>query len=109
MEGINLRTIEDFEKEIRNNLFIELKNMRDNNQKLDMLLMSKEFDILFDTLFDIKEEKYSSLNLQMENREKLSRLVEIYSLLCELMDSIIILNRKVESVKTLKNLPFDRK
>ena len=102
-KSMDLKTIKDFEKEIRTKINTELETMRKKNQDLNRLLLTKEVEYLT----DIKQGKYSWLVLGEEKKKKLFRLIEIYSQFSDIIDIVTVLNKKVESVKKLKDSPVD--
>ena len=55
----------------------------------------------------IRDEDYSWLKINSDKKKKLFRLINIYSKFDEIVDSVKDLNKKVEKVKQLKNLPDD--
>ena len=55
----------------------------------------------------IRNEEYSWLKLNSDKKNKLYRLIDIYSEFDEIVDSVKGLNKKVEKVKQLKNTPAD--
>ena len=55
----------------------------------------------------IKNEEYSWLKLTRDKKNKLYRLIDIYSKFDEIVDSVKDLNTKVERVKQLKDSPAD--
>ena len=55
----------------------------------------------------IRNEGYSWLNLNIDKKKKVYRLIDIYSNFVALVDSVKDLNTKVEKVKQLKNTPVD--
>ena len=55
----------------------------------------------------IRDEDYSWLKISSDKKKKLFRLINIYSKFDEIVDSVKDLNKKVESVKQLKDTPTD--
>ena len=53
----------------------------------------------------IRDEEYSWLKIDSDKKKILNHLINIYSNFNELLDSVKYLNKKVERVKQLKNLP----
>lgn len=102
-KSMNLKTIKDFENEIRTKIKQELETMRKKNQDLNRLLLAKEVEYLT----DLMEGRYSWLVLREEKKKKLFRLINIYSQFSDIIDSVSNLNKKVEVVKKLKDLPVD--
>ena len=56
---------------------------------------------------NIRDEDYSWLKISSDKKKKLFRLINIYSKFDEIVDSVKDLNKKVESVKQLKDTPTD--
>lgn len=102
-KSMDLKTIKDFEKEIRTKINTELESMRKKNLDLNRVLLTKEVEYLS----NIKHGKYTWLVLHEEKKKKLFRLIEIYSQFSNIIDSVIDLNKKVEDVKKLKDSPVD--
>ena len=55
----------------------------------------------------IRNEEYSWLKIKGEKKNKLFRLIDIYSEFDEIVDRVKDLNKKVEKVKQLKDTPAD--
>ena len=55
----------------------------------------------------IKNGNYSWLNIPKGKKKKLFRLIDIYSKFTNMVDNVKELNKKVEEVKKLKDLPDD--
>ena len=55
----------------------------------------------------IRDEDYSWLQIESDKKRKLFRLIDIYSKLDDIVDSVKELNTKVERIKQLKNEPDD--
>ena len=104
-KSMNLKTIRDFEKEIRTKINTELESLRKKNQDLNRILLTKEVE----SWLDIKNGKYSWLVIAEEKKKKLFRLIEIYSQFSSIIDSVTDLNKKVEVIKTLKDSPIEDK
>lgn len=102
-KSMNLKTIRDFEKEVRTKINTDLESLRKKNKDLNRILLTKETEYLL----DIKDGKYSWLEIGEEKKKKLFRLIEIYSQFSNIIDSVIDLNKKVEVIKTLKDSPVD--
>lgn len=104
-KSMNLKTIRDFEKEIRTKINTELESLRKKNKDLNRILLTKEVE----SLLDIKNGRYSWLVIAEEKKKKLFRLIEIYSQFSSIIDSVTDLNKKVEVIKTLKDSPVEDK
>ena len=100
---MDVKTIKDFEKEVRTKIYSELESLRKKNDNLNRILMAGECEIWS----KIRNEDYSWLILNIDKKKKLFRLIDIYSKFSEIVDSVRDLNTKVESVKKLKDSPVD--
>ena len=100
---IDVKTIKDFEKEVRSKIYNELESLRKKNEDLSRVLMVGECEMWK----KIRNEEYSWLGLNSDKKKKLYRLIDIYSNFIDIVDSVKELNTKVEKVKRLKNTPAD--
>ena len=98
---INVKTIKDFEKEIRIKINNEFETLRKKNEDLSRILIADECNMWN----KIKNGEYSWLQLNNDKNKKLYRLIEIYSNFNEIVDSVKDLNTKIDRVKLLKNAP----
>ena len=96
---INVKTIKDFEKEIRIKINNEFETLRKKNEDLSRILIADECNMWN----KIKNGAYSWLQLNNDKNKKLYRLIEIYSNFNEIVDSVKNLNTKIDRVKLLKN------
>ena len=102
-KNMNVKTIKDFEKEVRSKIYNELESLRKKNEDLSRVLMVGECEMWK----KIRNEEYSWLGLNSDKKKKLYRLIDIYSNFIDIVDSVKDLNTKVEKVKRLKNTPAD--
>ena len=100
---MDIKTIKDFEKEVRKKIYNELETLRKENDDLSRILIAAESDMWK----RIRNEEYSWLQLNSDKKKTLYRLFDIYSNFIVLVDSVKDLNTKVEKVKQLKNTPVD--
>ena len=100
---MDVKTIKDFEKEVRKKIYNELETLRKENDDLSRVLMAAECEMWK----KIRNEEYSWLQLNRDKKKKLYRLIDIHSNFNEIVDSVKDLNTKVEKVKQLKNTPVD--
>ena len=100
-KNMNVKTIKDFEKEVRSKIYNELESLRKKNEDLSRVLMVGECEMWK----KIRNEEYSWLQLNSDKKKKLYRLIDIYSNFIDIVDSVKDLNTKVERVKSLKNVP----
>ena len=98
---MDVKTLKDFEKEVRTKINNEFESLRKKNDNLSRILMAGECDMWE----KIKNEDYSWLQINSDKKKKLYRLIDIYSNFVEIVDSVKDLNTKVERIKLLKNAP----
>ena len=102
-KNMDVKTIKDFEKEVRTKIYNELESLRKKNEDLSRVLMASECEMWK----KIRNEEYSWLQLNSDKKKKLYRLIDIYLNFVDIVDSVKDLNTKVEKVKQLKNTPAD--
>ena len=100
---MDVKTIKDFEKEVRTKIYNELESLRKKNEDLSRVLMVGEI-MMWEK---IRNEEYSWLKLNSDKKKKLYRLIDIYLNFIDIVDSVKDLNTKVERVKSLKNTQVD--
>ena len=100
---MDIKTIKDFEKEVRKKIYNELETLRKENDDLSKVLMVVECEMWK----KIRNEEYSWLQLNSDKKKKVYRLIDIYSNFVALVDSVKDLNTKVEKVKQLKDTPVN--
>ena len=100
---MDVKTIKDFEKEVRKKIYNELETLRKENDNLSRVLMAGECDMWK----KIRNEEYSWLQINSDKKKKLYHLIDIYSNFIEIVDSVKQLNSKVDRVKKLKDTPVD--
>ena len=100
---MDVKTIKDFEKEVRTKIYNELELLRKKNDNLSKILSTSESEMWN----KIRNDQYSWLKLNNEKKKKLYRLIDIYSNFIDIVDSVKSLNKKVEKVKQLKDTPVD--
>ena len=100
---MDVKTIKDFEKEVRKKIYNELETLRKENDNLSRILIAGESDIWK----KIRNEEYSWLQLNSDKKKKLYSLIDIYSNFIDIVDSVKDLNTKIEKVKQLKDTPVD--
>ena len=100
---MDVKTITDFEKEVRTKIYNEMESLRKKNADLDKLLQSIELSMWK----NIKNGGYSWLKLDNKKKKKLFRLIDVYSEFYDLVDNVKNLDKKVEKVKQLKDTPVD--
>ena len=100
---MDVKTIKDFEKEVRKKIYNELETLRKENDDLSRVLMASECEMWK----KIRNEEYSWLQINNDKKKKLYRLIDIYLNFVDVVDSVKDLNTKVERVKQLKDTPVD--
>lgn len=101
---MNVKTIRDFEKEVRNKIIIEFESLRKTNDELSRVLLAGECELWG----NIKSGEYSWLKISnKKKKKKLFRLINVYSNFNDIIDEVKELNKKVDEVKKLKELPED--
>ena len=100
---MDVKTLKDFEKDVRTQINNELEALRKKNDDLSRVLMAGECEMWE----KIKNEEYSCLNINSNKKKKLYRLIDIYSKFDYIVDSVKDLNTKVDRVKQLKDTPED--
>ena len=100
---MDVKTIKDFEKEVRTKIYNELESLIKKNEDLHRVLIAVECEMWK----KIRNEEYSWLQLNSDKKKKLYRLIDIYSIFNEIVDSVKDLNTKVEKVKQLKDTPVN--
>ena len=100
---MNLKTLKDFEKELRTKINHEFETLTAKNDDLSRILMAGEREMWE----KIKNGEYSWLKLNLDKNKKLRRLIDIYSEFDDVVESVKFLNKKVDRLKQLKNAPDD--
>ena len=100
---MDVKTLKDFEKDVRTQINNELEALRKKNDDLSRVLMAGECEMWE----KIRNEEYSWLNINNNKKKKLYRLIDIYSKFDDIVDSVKDLNTKVDRVKQLKDAPDD--
>ena len=100
---MDVKTLKDFEKEVRTKINNEFESLRKKNDDLSRVLMAGECEMWN----KIRNEDYSWLQIKSDKKKKLFRLTNIYSKFDDIVDSVKDLNTKVDRVKQLKDAPDD--
>ena len=100
---MDVKTIKDFEKEVRSKIYTELESLRKKNDELNRILHTTEMAMWS----NIRNDQYSWLILDDKKKKKLFRLIDIYTNFSDIVDNVKSLNKKVEKVKQLKDTPVD--
>ena len=102
-KSMDIKTLKDFEKEVRTKINNEFETLRKKNDDLSRVLIAGECEMWG----KIRDEDYSWLKIKSDKKKKLYRLIDIYSKFDNIVDSVKDLNTKVEEVKQLKDAPDD--
>ena len=102
-KNMDVKTLKDFEKEVRTKINNEFESIRKKNDNLSRVLIAGECDMWK----KIRNEDYSWLLINSDKKKKLYRLIDIYSNFVGIVDSVKDLNTKVDRVKQLKDTPVD--
>ena len=96
---MDVKTLKDFEREIRTKINHELEVERKTNKDLSRILLVSETELWE----RIRNGGYSWLKLTEDKKTRLFKLIEIYSNFHNLVESVKSLNAKVEKIKQLKD------
>ena len=102
-KNMDVKTIKDFEKEVRTKIYNELESLRKKNDNLSRVLIASESEMWN----RIRNEEYSWLQINSDKKKKLYKLIDIYSNFIDIVDIVKSLNTKVEKVKKLKETPVN--
>ena len=102
-KNMDIKTIKDFEKEVRKKIYNEMETLRKDNVDLSRILISTENNMWK----RIRNGEYSWLQIDSDKKKKLDRLIDIYSNFIDIVDSVRELNSKVDEIKKLKDKPVD--
>ena len=97
-KNMDINTLKEFEKEVRGKINDELEILRNKNSDLSRILMAGECEMWR----KIREENYSWLKLKSGQKKKLFRLIDIYTKFDNIIDTVKVLNEKVEQIKELQ-------
>ena len=78
---MDVKTIKDFEKEVRKKIYNELETLRKENGDLSRVLIAVESDMWK----KIRNEEYSWLQINNDKKKKLYRLIDIYSIFVDIL------------------------
>ena len=97
-KNMDINTLKEFEKEVRGKIIDELEILRNKNSDLSRVLMVGECEMWR----KIRDENYSWLKLKSGQKKKLFRLIDIYTKFDDIIDTVKVLNEKVEQIKELQ-------
>ena len=102
-KNMDVKTLKDFEKEVRGKIIDEFETLRNKNDDLSRVLMAGECEMWE----KIRKGNYSWLKIKSDKKKRLFRLIDIYSKFDAIVDTVKDLNEKVEKVKQLKDSPLN--
>ena len=100
---MDVKTLRDFEKEVRTKINHEFGSIRKTNDNLSRVLIAGECEMWE----NIRNGNYSWLKLKSDKKKRLFRLIDIYSGFNDIVDYVKELNKKVDDIKKLKDAPMD--
>ena len=100
---MDVKTIKDFEKEIRSKIYNELESLRKKNDELNRIIHAMEIAMWI----NIRNDGYSWLVIDDKKKKKLFRLIDIYTNFFDIINNVKSLNKQVEKIKKLKDTPVD--
>ena len=100
---MDVKTLKNFEKEVRTKIYSELESLRKKNDELNRILNAKEVEMWS----NIRNDGYSWLVIDDKKKKKLFRLIDIYVNFYDIINNVKSLNKQVEKVKQLKDTPVD--
>ena len=100
---MNVKTLKDFEKDGRTKINNEFESLRKENDDLSRVLIFGECE----PWESIRKGNYSWLKIPKDRKKKLFRLIDFYSNFTDIVDNAKELNKKVDEIKVLKDLPDD--
>ena len=100
---MDVKTIKDFEKEVRKKIYNEMETLRKKNDDLSRVLIAGECEMWR----KIRNEDYSWLQLDNDEKKKVYRVIDIYLNFLDIVDSVRDLNTKVDKVKKLRVSPVE--
>ena len=102
-KNMDVKTLKDFEKEVRTKINDEFETLRNKNDDLSRVLMAGECEMWE----KIRRGDYSWLKIKSDKKKKRFRLIDIYLKFDSIVDTVKDLYEKVEKVKQLKDSPVD--
>ena len=97
-KNMDINTLKEFEKEVKGKINDELEILRNKNSDLSRILIAGECVMWR----KIRDENYSWLKLKSSQKKKLFRLIDIYTRFDDIIDTVKVLNEKVEKIKELQ-------
>ena len=90
-KNMEVKTLKDFEKEVRTKINNEFESLRKKNDNLSRILIAGEINLWK----KIRNEEYSWLQINSDKKKKLYRLIDIYSNFVGIIDSVKDLIQKL--------------
>ena len=90
-KNMEVKTLKDFEKEVRTKINNEFESLRKKNDNLSRVLIVGESNMWK----KIRNEEYSWLQINSDKKKKLYRLIDIYSNFVGIIDSVKDLIQKL--------------
>ena len=100
---MDVKTLKDFEKEVRTKINHEFEVLRKTNDDLSRVLITGECE-MWENIID---GNYSWLKIKSDKKKKLFRLFDIYSRFNDIVHYVKELNKKVDEIKNLEDAPMD--
>ena len=95
---MDVNTLKEFEKEVRGKINDEFEILRNKNRDISRILMHGECEMWK----RIRNGGYSWVNLKSSQKKKLFRLIDIYIQFFDIIDTVKLLNSKVDQIKELQ-------
>ena len=100
---MDVKTLKDFEKEVRTKINHEFEVLRKTNDDLSRVLITGECEMWE----NIRDGNYSWLKIKTDKKKKLFRLFDIYSRFNDIVHYVKELNKKVDEIKNLEDARMD--
>ena len=95
---MNVKTLKDFEKELRKKIRDEFEIERKTNTNLARVLLVTEANLWE----GIKNGNYSWVKIERDRKERLFKLITMFKQFFEFVESVENLNKKVDRLNKLK-------
>ena len=100
---MDVKTLRDFEKEVRTKVNHEFEVLRKTDKDLSKVLMFGECELWN----GVKDGKYSWLKIKSDKKKTLFRLIDIYSKVSDLVEDVRDIDKRVDKLKKLNDAPMD--
>ena len=98
-KSMRIKTLKDFETEVRAKINDELELERKKNSDLSRILLSNECDLWE----KIRDGGFNWLVIPDERKARLTKIIDLYSEFRTLVENVKDLNTKLTKIKELKN------